>query len=942
MIDLDGMWEFQLDHVGTLTPAELGPMRPIVVPSPWQAQFDDLRLVSGVGWYRRSFFVPDEWRGSTLLLHFGAVDYFAEAWLNGLRVGEHEGGYLPFSFEVQEVVRYGEPNEIIVRVVDVGVDTFERFPEAKLADIPHGKQNWYGPVGGIWQSVRLERRGRTYVRELHLTPDLDDGAVEVAFLIGNPSSLLARIAIEDPNRDLVAGKEILLDQDSASHRTTLSIQSPLVWDVDSPLLYRCSVNLLDGDAVVDEAAETFGFRSIETRDGSILLNGRPIYLRGALDQDYYPGTIYTPPSDEFLRDRFVKAKELGLNCLRCHIKVPDPRYYALADELGLLVWTDLPSWGASVEPIFGYGDRSDLATERALETMQGMIRRDWNHPSLICWSIVNEDWGTKLTTSAADRAWLCETFDRVKAWDPHRLVVDNSPCAPNFHVKSDLDDYHFYVSIPDHADKWTSVIQDFATRPAWTFSQHGDADRRGDEPLVVSEFGNWGLPNVQRLFDCYGGEPWWFATGDAWGHGRTQGLVHPHGVLERYAMLGLESAFGSYELFVRSSQDGQRAALTFEIEEIRRHDEIKGYFITELTDVHWECNGLLDLCNGPKSFQETFAAINADDVIIPSLDTARRRSYWSGEGVAVALTVSHYSRLDLEGAVVRWQLAAIDPSQRDSTGTRWPKGQFGDFRLINAGVTSLAPISLEVPALINPTVARLRCELVDRSGLVVAANELDLYLYPRSAAQASSVRSIGVVGDVEPVGQLTNRLEAIGYRVSRDPPTADVIVSYRLDPATVDLIRSGARVLVAITNAADATASLGSLEFVDRDGSGYEGDWASNFNWLNPQRLAQRIPSGPRLDWAFATLAPDCVICGLEPEEIDRDGLAGLFLGWIQKPAALALQARIGRGIVVITTLRVVSPLDRPLGEDPAATVLFGDLLDHLASGRCQPTFHVE
>ncbi|HLZ08203.1 MAG TPA: glycoside hydrolase family 2 TIM barrel-domain containing protein, partial [Chloroflexota bacterium] len=834
MIDLDGAWEFQHDPGGALTPAELGPMRPILVPSPWQAQFDDLRLVSGVGWYRRSFAVPPEWCDSVILLHFGAVDYFAEVWLNGHRIGEHEGGYLPFSFEVHEVARFDDANEIIVRVVDVGADTFNRFKETLLADIPHGKQNWYGPIGGIWQSVHLERRGPTYVWDLRLTPDLDDGAVEVAFLLGHPSSLLARIRIESPDGDEVASREILIDPESDSHRTTLSIQSPLVWDLASPQLYRCAIELVDGETVVDHTSETFGFRTIGTRDGSILLNGRPIYLRGALDQDYYPGTIYTPPSEDFLRDRFVKAKELGLNCLRCHIKAPDPRYYALADRLGLLIWTDLPSWGAQIAPNFGYGERSELATERALETMEGMIRRDWNHPSLICWSIVNEDWGTKLTTSAADRAWLRETYDQVKAWDPYRLVVDNSPCVPNFHLKSDLDDYHFYVAIPDHAEKWSALIEDFATRPAWSYSPHGDADRPGDEPLVVSEFGNWGLPNIHRLFDYYGGEPWWFATGEAWGSGRTRGLVHPRGVLERFAALGLETAFGSYENFVRSSQDGERAALAFEIEELRRHEAIKGYVITELTDVHWECNGLLYLCNGPKTFQKTLAAINADDVIISSLESGRRRSYWSGEELTVLLTASRYSRRDLDGAIVRWQLAPIDSTQPVSSDASWPAGQLADFRLKTAGITALGSISFVIPEVAAPTAARLRSELVDRSGTVVAESDLDLYLYPWSASRASSVRSIGIVGDGEPVGALATRLGAIGYRVSPDPPTADAIVSLRLDQPTIDLVRSGARVLIGIVNAIDAPTSIGSLEFVDRAGSGYEGDWASNFNWLNP------------------------------------------------------------------------------------------------------------
>jgi hypothetical protein len=936
VIDLDGAWDFQYDPNGNLTPADLGAMRATQVPGPWQSQFDDLRLKSGVAWYRRAFTVPEEWRGGFAILRFGAVDYHAEVWLNGARLGEHEGGYLPFTFEVQDQLRLGDANELLVRVIDVGLDTHDRYPEFQFTDIPEGKQNWYGPIGGIWQSVQIELHNGSYLRPLRLTPDPARQQVEVDFEIAHPEPRTnARIQIAAPDGRIVATVILPVLPMEQTYAITMTVRKPIFWDLESPALYRCTVEVFRESTVISVASDRFGFRTIETRDGSILLNGRPIFLRGALDQDYYPETIYTPPSESFLRDRFVKAKELGLNCLRCHIKVPDPLYYALADELGLLVWTELPSWGARQQAAAGYAPRSEIATERALATLAGIIRRDWNHPSIICWSIVNENWGTRLVSSATDRAWLRGTYDWVKALDPNRLVVDNSPCAPNFHVKSDLDDYHFYYSIPDHAFQWTATVDSFASRPAWSFSPHGDVDRTGDEPLIVSEFGNWGLPNVDRMLGVGGAEPWWFATGGNWGRGITRGLVYPHGVRERFDALDLASVFGSYEEFTRASQESEHAALAFEIGEMRRHESIKGYVITELTDVHWECNGLLEFDNGTKSFHDSFAQINSDDMIIPTIGAPGRRSYWEGETIWVSLAVSHYSQRNLDGATVSWQIEPVSDERNDDSDSFWPSGCLTGLRLKSASVTPLEGLAFAAPSADRPIATRLRVHLTDATGARVASNTLDLSFYPRSAGRAVPNRSVGIVGGGRVADSLTTHLRSLGYETGREPCDADVVIALGLDQRAIELLEHGQRVLVAGESAAISNDLK--WKVVERDGTGFNGDWASNFNWVNPRLLHHRVPSGPRLDWAFSSVTPDRVIYGLTPEELARDGLVSLFLGWIQKPVGLAVQFRSGKGVGVMTTLHLIEPKGLPTGEDPTATVLLGDLIEYLASGRCEP-----
>ena len=150
-----------------------------------------------------------------------------------------------------------------------------------------------------------------------------------------------------------------------------------------------------------------------------------MYLRAALDQDYYPDMICTVPSIEFLEDQFRKAKELGLNCLRCHIKAADPRYYEAADRIGLMIWTELPNGGMSTE----------RSRRRKEKLFKGIVDRDGNHPSIVIWTIINENWGVDLVNDADHRAWLKRTYAWLKAYDPTRLVVDNSPLSPSFHVE---------------------------------------------------------------------------------------------------------------------------------------------------------------------------------------------------------------------------------------------------------------------------------------------------------------------------------------------------------------------------------------------------------------------------------------------------------------------------------------------------------------------------
>lgn len=913
-MSLDGPWEFVLDPAGQLTNTTLGHAgapRSIGVPGPWQAQFDDLRDYTGVAWYRRTFTVGMDDSGGEphlWILHFGAVDYFATVWLNGHLLGEHQGGYLPFELDASPAIHLAEANELVVRVVDPSNDT-TRFPDYPFSEIPHGKQSWYGPIGGIWQSVYLEARAATHIARLQVTPDVPGAQAQVALSLNMPAAhdLYVNVTLTNPRGQTSAHTANLL---AGSGYLTLSVPVPdaLLWDIAQPNLYRLTAALSEpaaGVPALDTLSTTFGMRSIATSpSGQILLNGRAIYLRGALDQDYYPELIYTPFSDAALDAQFAKARHMGLNCLRTHIKITDPRYYAAADRAGMLIWTELPNWQ----------NLTAAAKRRARSTLQGMIERDWNHPSIVIWTIINENWGTDLGVNADHRAWLAETYDLVKSLDPQRLVVENSACYGNFHVVTDIEDFHNYYAMPDHYRQWRDWVADFAARPDWAYAHsYADSDtwralrgdfwqrgprthtsevrRTGTEPLVVSEFGNWGLPDLEQLRAGYGGrDPWWFETGLEWG----DGAVYPHGIEQRFARFHLDTVFPTLGDLTRASQRAELVALKYEIEQMRLHSSIVGYVITEFTDVHWECNGLLDMHRNPKAFYNDLGTLNADDVLVPEM---ARAVVWAGTQCSVNVTLSHFSTADLHGSWVEWWL-------EDAPGIC---GRIAPVVCDTGAAQLVGTVVFVAPALTASARLRLELRLYDARSQQLASNYQEIYVLARAAA--TPAQAIGGAPLRIYAPELAATLADLGYAVAETLEAADVALATTITDRLRAYVETGGRVLWLAEQAGAQQAYLQRLGIVARAGRSWQGDWASSFSWLRQDRMFTTLPKVGGLDFAFADLTPDQVLVGCDPADFAADVHAGLFVGWLQHTVALIAERHYGAGRLLASAFRLSAHL---------------------------------
>lgn len=494
-INLNGEWGFAFDDnsVGEGEKWYLSKdvfNRIIMVPFPYQSRLSRINDEGfhNVVWYRREFSLPDDWSSGRVLLHIGAVDYLSRVWLNGQLIGQHVGGYSPFNVDITNAVKPHE-NSLVVEAVD------------KHGDQPRGKQSSelkpkgcvYMRVSGIWQTVWLELAGETYISLFRLIPDVNRKQLRISI---NLAGRTRRTRLEA--RIILNGAELV--KSSFTLKSSCSIlKMPLKylkkWTPETPDLYRVELSLFnDSNRLLDDVASYFGVRTISVKDGSILLNGKPYYLRLALDQGYYPGGLYTAPSDSAIKMDVEAVKKLGLNGVRKHQMPPDPRYLYWADKIGILVWEEVGDWGMSLV---------SRNLEPFLAEWRAIIDRDFNHPCVIVWVPFNErDPGE--TPEAL--GFIRTVYRETKKHDPTRLVIDNSGYH---HTESDIIDIHDYTAWQGgyvFADGWRKA------KKLEPYSPHRPLMFKGfkysGQPVVISEYGGWGIkvftPLIDREFHAYG------------------------------------------------------------------------------------------------------------------------------------------------------------------------------------------------------------------------------------------------------------------------------------------------------------------------------------------------------------------------------------------------------------------------------------------------------
>lgn len=470
-LTLNGEWRFE---------ADASPDR-ILVPFAWETEASGVhRTWLESATYRRDLEVPADWADARVVLCFGAVHHHAVVRIDDHVVGEHTGGYEYFEIDVTEAL-----DDLGGRTPELSVEV---HAPADKREIPHGKQRSlprddydgvsFTPTSGIWQSVWVEARGRTYAARVALRGDSLEGFdVRVALSGDAPAGAVVQLEI------LETGERVAVQADDRGVAVArIDLSAPRLWSPADPHLYRLRVAC--GDDVV---TVTGGLRRIEARGEEIHLNGERIYLRGVLDQGYWIDSGLTAPTaEELLRD-VERAAVLGYNMVRKHLKFEEPIWLAEADRRGMLVWAE-PACPSRFTP---------ASAEAFAAQLDGMVERDGNHPCIVIWGLYNEEWGLDWDIPGSPaRADAARTvYDRMKALDDTRLIVENSGWS---HVKSDLVDWHYYE--PDLGE-WARAVGRLASGAQEAFPVRLGPDFVVDKPLYgTADFPRTGVPLVNSEY----------------------------------------------------------------------------------------------------------------------------------------------------------------------------------------------------------------------------------------------------------------------------------------------------------------------------------------------------------------------------------------------------------------------------------------------------------
>ncbi|MCE5273478.1 beta-galactosidase [bacterium] len=475
-LNLNGPWEFEYDpglsgEARGMQKAGAAFSKTINVPFCPESRLSGLADTDFLPcvWYRRTFEVPAAWQGKRVLLHFGAADYDTKVWLDGTLVGEHRGGYTPFVFELTGKVRPGG-SVLTVRCADDARSDLQ--PSGKQSSQLESYEWFYTRSTGIWQTVWLEAVGSSYLRNYKVQTDISSGTATFNANVVDPSAgAVLRATV------LADGKKIASATLPAGQTTpfSLKIPQPRLWQISDPFLYDLEFTLERDGKVVDRVKSYFGLREVTVEGINVLLNGRKVFQRLVLDQGYYPEGVYTAPTDADLKRDIEISQAVGFNGARLHQKVFEPRFLYWADRLGYLCWGEYPSWGLDVA--------NPAALERVLPEWLTELERDFNHPSIVMWTPLNETW-------TGQDPWLARCLHRTtKAIDPTRPVND---CSGFTHVETDIFSVHIYES---DLDKFCANFEPFRTGGApWMSKPEFQAPYSG-QPYIVDEYGGvWWNP----------------------------------------------------------------------------------------------------------------------------------------------------------------------------------------------------------------------------------------------------------------------------------------------------------------------------------------------------------------------------------------------------------------------------------------------------------------
>ncbi|CAM4204278.1 beta-galactosidase [Cytophagaceae bacterium 50C-KIRBA] len=434
--NLNGLWDYAIIDKGSNIPSQFDGK--ILVPFAVESSLSGVQKTVGDQkelWYHRTFTVPSTWKSKNVILHFGAVDWKADVWVNDIKVGSHQGGYTPFSFDITAFLQKDKAQKVVVKVWDPSDLGFQ--PRGKQVNNP--RSIWYTPVTGIWQTVWLEPVESTFISQLKTVPNIDGGNISVQSKTeGTIPSDIIEVKVLD-NGNVISSGKAAIGQD-----VLVAIPNAKLWSPESPFLYDLEISILRNGLPKDKLKSYVGMRKISTKIDAngihrLQLNNKNVFQLGPLDQGWWPDGLYTAPTDEALLFDIKKTKDFGYNMIRKHVKVEPARWYTHCDREGILVWQDMPSGDKDPKWVTRnyFNDkeliRSKVSEENFMKEWKEIMDLTFSNPSVVVWVPFNEAWGQFKTP---------EVVEWTKNYDPSRLV--NPASGGNHYDVGDMLDMHNY------------------------------------------------------------------------------------------------------------------------------------------------------------------------------------------------------------------------------------------------------------------------------------------------------------------------------------------------------------------------------------------------------------------------------------------------------------------------------------------------------------------
>lgn len=638
-INLNGTWQILYDHdnMGRASDwmhADVFEQHPdkkeIQIPSCWE-EFNE--NYEGVVFYKRHFNVLKHWKNKVIHLQFDAVNYLAEVYVNNVAIGYHEGGFTPFSFNVEHVLNFGAENVLTLRVVGPVTLSDKVIDGMGKMETPQ----WRGAyTGGIWQSVRLYATGTTYIDDIFIEPKIEESAIDVQVQIKNTGTTIKKIAL-DLNLFAKQGLDQSISSSTKLLRTkpginsyvfNIKIKNPEYWSPDHPYLYRLNTIVKSEDTVLDTEDTNFGMRSFTVKNNQFYLNNKPFFLKATFFEGLYPSKLAYPDSKKMAIQEIVLAKEAGFNMIRPWRKPPPEMWLNLADSLGVL------TVGSIAVECMGKPEDSPYLSQRVEKELRESILRDRNRACIVQWELFNE------LIRPVLKNMLRPMSNLARSLDPTRTILDESGgwaqganlYLPYQSTPTKFNDIHHYPGPNINQHKFNSFLAIGNTKEEnEALGLHERPPGRNVIPGLmsyISELGYGSLPNLEdnnKLFQKYGNP----ITPAYKYHKR----IHDE-TIQALAQTGIDNMFLKTSDFYLKQQEIHGRANLRMIEAARSNSNIKGYCIHALTAGDWIIGaGLLDIWRQPKGevYQKTKAANQPQLVVLRILP----RNVYANQGTTI-------------------------------------------------------------------------------------------------------------------------------------------------------------------------------------------------------------------------------------------------------------------------------------------------------------------